>query len=99
MSAQGRWDIKLKSPMGEQAATLDLAVDGTTLTGRLESPLATADLEDGEIDGDKLSWSASVTKPMPIKMEFTATVSGDSISGDATFGAFGSATFEGARAS
>lgn len=98
MSAQGRWDIKLKSPMGEQAATLDLAVDGSALTGRLESPLASADLEDGEIDGDKLSWSAKVTKPMPLKMDFTATVSGDTISGDASFGSFGNATFEGTRA-
>jgi len=40
----------------------------------------------------------NMTSPMPIKVEATATVDGDSISGEAKLGAFGTATFEGSRA-
>jgi hypothetical protein len=39
-----------------------------------------------------------MTSPMPIKIEATATVDGDTITGEANLGAFGTAPFEGTRA-
>jgi hypothetical protein len=56
------------------------------------------EIEDGTIDGDTLSWTVNMTSPMPIKVESTATISGDEINGEAKLGAFGTASFSGTRA-
>ena len=53
---------------------------------------------DGTVDGDNLTWKAALTQPMPINLDFTATVDGDKISGNVKLGTFGDATFEGTRA-
>lgn len=98
MSAAGTWNIVTNSPMGAQKATLTLAVDGSSLSGSLNSPQGTIELEEGQVDGDSVSWQAKITQPMPMTLEFSGTVDGDSISGNVKLGAFGTATFSGERA-
>ncbi|HZU73282.1 MAG TPA: hypothetical protein VE990_10990 [Acidimicrobiales bacterium] len=98
MAADGTWNITINSPMGSQAVTLTLATDGNKLTGKASGPQGDLELTDGTVDGDNLTWKASLTQPMPITMEFTATVDGDKISGEAKLGSFGSASFSGTRA-
>ena len=98
MSADGTWNTTINSPMGAQSGTMTLATDGGTLTGKLVSPQGEIDIEDGTVDGDNLTWKASMTSPMPMTLEFSATVNGDEISGDVKLGAFGNATFTGTRA-
>jgi hypothetical protein len=58
----------------------------------------TQPLANGKIDGNALSWSASITSPMPMTLEFTGTVEGDELSGSVKAGAFGSFPFSGGRA-
>lgn len=98
MSASGTWNITINSPMGAQQGTLDLDVDGDSLTGTMNGVQGSLDLEDGKADGNSLSWAANMTSPMPMKLEFSATVDGDDISGNVKLGAFGNATFSGSRA-
>ena len=98
MSAAGTWNITTKSPMGSQAGTLTLAVDGDDVTGTMDGAQGSIELEEGKIDGDTVSWVANLTQPMPLKIEASGTVDGDAISGSMKLGAFGTATFEGTRA-
>lgn len=98
MSASGTWNVTTKSPMGSQAGTLTLDVAGDSLTGTMSGAQGSMELQDGKVDGDTLSWVANMTSPMPMKLEFTASVDGDAISGTVKLGAFGNATFEGTRA-
>ena len=98
MSADGSWNITIKTPMGAQSATLVLTTDGATLSGQMQSPMGNIDLTDGTVDGESLTWKAALTAPMPMTLEFTATVDGDAIAGEAKLGAMGSAPFEGTRA-
>jgi hypothetical protein len=88
MSADGTWNITMKTPMGAQDGTLDLATDGGTLTGSMTASVAPEPIEitDGSADGDALSWKAALTQPMPITLEFTATVAGDAITGTVKLG-------------
>ena len=44
------------------------------------------------------SADSGALQPMAMKLEFTATVDGDKISGNVSLGSFGSATLEGTRA-
>jgi hypothetical protein len=98
MSADGTWNTTINSPMGAQNGTMTLATDGGTLTGKLSGAQGEIEIEDGSVDGNNLSWKASMTAPMPMTLEFTATVDGDEITGDVKLGAFGNATFTGTRA-
>ena len=98
MSADGTWNTTMNTPMGAQNGTMTLSTDGGTLTGTLVSPQGEIELTDGTVDGDTLTWKADITSPMAMTLEFTATVDGDSMSGDVKLGAFGDATFTGTRA-
>ena len=98
MSADGSWNVTMNTPMGAQKATLVLSTAGGKLTGQMKGAQGNLDLNDGKADGDNVSWSANLTQPMPIKLEFTGKVSGDKIGGSVKLGAFGNATWEGTRA-
>ena len=98
MSADGTWNTTMNTPMGAQNGTLTLATDGGTLTGKLSGPQGEIELTDGTVDGERLTWKASLTSPMAMTLEFSATVNGDEISGEVKLGAFGNATFSGTRA-
>jgi hypothetical protein len=94
---QGKWNITIKTPMGDKSGVLDLVTDGTALTGSLSDGDHYAAISDGKVVGNKLSWSAKITKPMRMNFKFTATVEEDRISGAAKH-LLGSATFNGTRA-
>ncbi len=98
MGADGTWNLALKTPMGDQSVTLVIESEGSSLTGKLVTPQGEMAIGDGTADGDSLSWTAEMTEPMAMKLEFTAQVDGDAISGDAKLGSFGNATFSGNRA-
>jgi hypothetical protein len=84
--------------MGAQPATLDVKAEGGALTGTQSAAQGSGPIANGKADGDKVSWSAAVTSPMPMTLEFNGTVSGDTISGNVKAGAFGSFPFSGQRA-
>jgi hypothetical protein len=94
---QGKWNITINTPMGDKSGVLDLKTDGTALTGTLCDADHFAAISDGKVVGNRLSWSAEITKPMRMSFKFTATVEEDRISGAARH-LLGSATFTGTRA-
>ena len=99
MAFDGTWNIVMKTPIGDQQSTLTLAANGPTLTGSMSSgAMGTTALRDGTVDGDKAAWKADITQPMAMTLEFSATVAGDTISGNAKLGMFGNAAFTGAKA-
>jgi len=94
---QGKWNITIETPMGNKSGVLDLNVDGTQLSGSLSDADHFAALKDGKVQGNKLTWSATLTEPMRLNLQFTATVEEDRISGIAKH-LFGKAAFSGTRA-
>ena len=98
MAVDGKYNITINSPMGAQKATLELKADGATLTGTQAAAQGSMAIANGKVDGNNVSWSVNITQPMPITLEFSGTVDGDKISGNAKAGAFGSFPFSGNRA-
>jgi hypothetical protein len=94
---QGKWNITLKTPVGDRTGVLELAITGTTLTGTMSDGEHFAVITDGRVDGNRLSWSAKITKPMRLSFKFSAVIDADKISGSARH-LLGSATFTGTRA-
>ena len=97
MSCDGDWKVTLNSPMGAQEATLTLDSSGDSLSGKMAGAQGTQEFEGGTVDGNSLTWDVKMTQPMPMDLNFTAEIDGDNISGNAKLGAFGDASFEGAR--
>ncbi|GJL93127.1 hypothetical protein [Hyphococcus sp.] len=95
MAVDGKWNITIKTPMGDQTGVLTLKQEGDALTGEMTSPSGAAPIENGKVEGDTLMWHAKVTSPMPITLEFSGKTEGDAISGTVKLGAFGSSTFSG----
>lgn len=98
MAVDGNWNLTMTTPMGERQATLSLTAADGTLTGTQGAEGNTAEIFDGTVSGNNVSWKVSITNPMPLTLEFTGTVSGDSINGEMGIGPMGSFPFTGARA-
>jgi hypothetical protein len=97
MSADGNWKTTINSPMGVQEGTLTINTSGDTFTGKLEGRQGAQDIS-GKVDGNTLTWSAAITQPFPITLEFTVTVDGDKMTGNVKAGSFGSSPLTGVRA-
>ncbi len=97
MKADGNWDLVVSTPMGERRATLSLKADGGTLTGSQMADGNAAEIFDGTVNGNQLSWKVSISDPMPLTLEFNGTVDGDKVTGSVMLGNFGSSSFSGTR--
>ena len=93
----GKWNITIKTPMGDKSGVLELKTEGAALTGSLSDTAHHVAIRDGKVVGNKLSWRADIAKPMRISFKFTAIVEEDRISGAAKH-LLGKATFTGTRA-
>jgi hypothetical protein len=98
MSADGNWNILLKTPMGDRKATLSLKAAGDTLTGKQGGDQGSVDIFEGKVAGNDLSWKISIQQPFALTLTFKAKVDGDKISGSADTGMMGSFPFDGTRA-
>lgn len=98
MAVDGKWNLKIKTPMGEQSGVLELKADGAALSGTMSGNMGAVAIENGAVAGNGVKWSAKVTSPMPITLEFDGKVEGDALAGNVKLGAFGTSTFSGTRA-
>ncbi|MBR1218163.1 hypothetical protein JQ557_09210 [Bradyrhizobium sp. U87765 SZCCT0131] len=98
MSVDGNWNITMTTPMGERHATLTLTSAGGALSGTQSAEGNTAEIFDGAVNGNDVSWKIDITNPMPLTLAFSGKVDGDAISGEMGIGPMGSFPFKGARA-
>ena len=96
-AADGNWKITINTPMGAQEVNASIQTSGDTFTGKTSGRMGESEVS-GKVDGDTLTWSADITQPMPMTLEFEATVEGDAMKGNVKLGAFGNAPLTGVRA-
>lgn len=96
MSADGNWKVTINTPMGARTMNVNIATSGDTFTGKVDSEMGTQEVQ-GKVDGDTLTWSTDITNPMPMKLDFTAKVEGDKMTGNCKLGMFGNASLTGER--
>jgi hypothetical protein len=99
MSVAGSYECVVKSPMGDQKSTLTVNVDGDTWSGTNSGAQGSLDVYEGKVDGNTLTWKMDMKVPMPMTLEGTATVDGDTITGSVKAGMFGSMPMSGTRVS
>ena len=96
MSADGIWKITINTPMGAQEVTATITTSGDSFTGTTKGPMGDQSVS-GKVDGDTLTWSAQISQPMPMTLEFEAKVDEDTMSGNVKLGPFGNAPLSGVR--
>ena len=97
MSVAGKFDCLLKTPMGDQKSVMTVNVDGDSWSGTNAGAQGELEITDGKVDGNTLTWSMKITTPMPMTLEGTATVDGDTVTGSVKAGAFGAFPLSGTR--
>jgi hypothetical protein len=72
----GRWEGSMSSPNGDVQIVFNFKVDGTKLTGTVESPNGDIPIEDGKVDGNKLSFKTHFGDSV---INHEGTLTGDTI--------------------
>jgi hypothetical protein len=85
--------------MGDQKSVLTLVVDGDSVSGTNAGMMGSMDVEEGKVDGNTATWVMNMTVPMPMKLEASVTVDGDTLTGSVKAGAFGEMAMTGTRQS
>lgn len=98
MSVAGTYNVTVQSPMGDQAGTFTVVVDGDSFTGSLAGALGTMTANNGKVAGNTLTWQMDMVIPMPMSLDCEATIEGDTLTGKITAGMFGSMPLTGTRA-
>ena len=98
MSVAGTYSTTVKSPMGDQSGTLTVNDNGDgTFSGSMAGAMGSMDIPSGTVDGDTISWKMQMTVPMPMTLDCTATINGDTLTGSVNAGAFGAMPLSGKR--
>ena len=97
-SPAGTWNMKLESPRGTREGTLELAVDGSSLSGTWTGERGTQQFAGGTVEGPSLSWEIQMSGPMgQMSLRFSGLLADGAISGEVEFGSFGKGKFEATR--
>ncbi|MFN0178231.1 MAG: amidohydrolase family protein [Gemmatimonadales bacterium] len=90
----GTWTMSVTTPQGANEVTLTITQSGASFTGQMASQMGTSAIDDGQIAGRSVSWSTSIAMGgQSVTLTFQGQVEGSRMTGSATLGSFGSATF------
>lgn len=96
MSINGKWNMVIKTPMGDQKPVLTMRQEGNALIGGFEGEHGPMELVDGKIEGNKLTWTGKMKKPVPMSLVFEAEMdAAGNLSGKCKLGPFGKSNFTG----
>jgi hypothetical protein len=95
----GSYDCVTKSPMGDQKSVFTVNSNGDSFTGQNAGAMGSLDVENGKVEGNKLTWTMNMKVPMPMVLECEATIDGDTLTGAINAGPFGAMPMSGTRQS
>ena len=97
MSATGTWNAHIISPMGKNPVEFVIVEADGVVTGTASAEGETVSIQDGHADGDDLSWTLAITKPMKMSFAMKVHVDGDTWAGTAKAKIFPAAKVVGER--
>ena len=93
----GTWELNVESPMGSRASDAIFSQTGETLGGKMVSPRGEVPLT-GAMKGDAINFSITVNaQGQTLQIDYTGTVTGDTMSGTVVFGSFGDGKWTGKK--
>lgn len=95
----GVWDLTIVTPIGRVQPVVELRTENGLLVGTAHGAGETLPLKDVALDGDRLTWKQSITRPMRLDLTFAVTVDGDTLTGTSKAGRLPSSKVTGRRRS
>ena len=93
----GTWELNVESPMGSRASDAIFTQTGETLGGKMVSPRGEVPLT-GTVSGDNVKFGINVNvQGQNLQIDYTGTVTGDTMSGTVVFGSFGDGKWTGKK--
>ena len=76
----GKWSAAITTQRGTQNMAFDFHVDGSTLTGKITTQRGDADITDGKVDGDTITFTQKVSmNGNDMVFTYTGKADGDTI--------------------
>jgi hypothetical protein len=94
---EGTWSLTIKGPTGPMEATLTIQRSAHVLSGTVSGQGLSSPMGDLKVEGNKLSWTNHVTKPMKMKLQCSGVIEGKDMSGKVKAGFMGTYPFFGSR--
>ncbi|MET0900339.1 MAG: hypothetical protein ABWY45_20695 [Mycobacterium sp.] len=82
-SIAGRWEVRIKTPIGTLAVDYRFEADGTATATLADQ---TVPLQNVVVDGSRVTWRQSVRKPIRLNLEFDVLVDGQVLAGHSRAG-------------
>jgi len=98
MSLTGTWNIRISTPIGIQLVALELTENNGVIEGIAKSSAESTPLIDPVLDGNRLTWKQSITKPMRLNLTFDVIIDGDTLTGTSQAGMLPASNVTGTRA-
>jgi hypothetical protein len=86
----GTWDVRLRTPIGTLETRYTFTEEDGVLTGTAEGQGESGTLEDITVepadDGERVTWSQKVTRPLRLDLDFDVVARGDTLEGHSRAG-------------
>ncbi len=97
MSFEGTWNVVIATPIGKQSVVLDIVSHEGGVRGTARQGTEVVPFLDPVVDGQRMTWTQQVTKPMRLTLKFDVTVEGRRMTGTARAGLLPSSRLTGER--
>jgi len=94
----GDWTLTLTTPRGNRVSPVNFVQDGENLKVTMTSPRGDQSTGEGTIKGTDIEWKVTRSTPRgEMTITYKGKVEGDTMSGEAQMGDFGTATWKAVR--
>jgi len=97
MSLTGTWSISISSPIGAQSDVLELTENNGVMVGVLKNEAEMLPLSNPVLQGTRLTWQSTMTKPFRLNLTFDVDFDGDILIGTSKVGIFPTSKVTGRR--
>lgn len=99
----GRWALRMQTPIGSIEAEMTFTQHDDGFTGQATGRGETVPLHDvrtaAHQDGEQVTWTQTITKPLRLKLAFDVVVAGNELHGHSRAGRLPKSTVTGHRIS
>ena len=94
----GTWNATIDTPIRRMAVVFNITEEKGVFSGTSNNEEESVDMVNFCADGDVLTWTQEVSKPMKLTLKFNVTFDGDEMAGTAKAGIFPASKLRGSRA-
>ena len=97
MSIAGNWNISIATPIGTQHVVLELTDREGKIEGVARGTAETVPLLNPMLEGNRLTWTQTISKPMRLHLVFDVLFEGNTLTGTSKAGLLPTSKVTGTR--